>query len=119
MRTHIVIFMCFSTLLSGCMTANTALFKPEPDSGGDWIIRILGGIIDIDVGMYSVLYLGYEVDPQRGWLYSSPPGWAYPVGILCAVLITATDVAIRNSLPYRKAFYQNREAENENTKPKE
>ncbi len=73
MKALLLLLLCLSVLLSGCITANTAIFKPEPDSGGDWVARILGGYFDFGVG-FVVMGLGTIVDPEGA---INPGSW-YP-----------------------------------------
>ena len=46
MKIHLAFFLCLSVLLSGCMTANTCIFRPEPKSCGRITAQIYGGIGD-------------------------------------------------------------------------
>ncbi len=121
LRTILALFLCLSVLLSGCITANTAIFKPEPDSGGDWVIRVLGGFIDGSIA--SVISVNITLAAtdllEGGGTYGE---WmAVYMGTLLVswIGILLADTAIRSSLPYRKAYYQDKDAEEETTEADE
>ncbi len=106
-RTLLILFLCLSVLLSGCITANTAIFKPEPDSNGDWVARALGGFGDV-VFITSLLVAGGH------------PGYKNPASSsLLTIGSIIVDVIIRNTLSYRKADYQEKEAEEAATESEE
>ncbi len=119
MKTYLVLFLCLSVLLSGCITANTAIFEPEPDSGEDWAVRVLGGWGDFALG-YG---LGMGITHIVMLIDNTGPSWpSYEYIYLADFLILAgsigtilTDVVIRNALPYRKAYYQDKETEEKTT----
>lgn len=110
MKTHLVLFLCLSVLLSGCITMTTDVFKPEPDGAGDLVVRVSGGYFNIGFGFVTGLFLGYTLDPEgtvpSGTLVPGPPPWSLWAGLGLTIGLIAIDVAGRNTLPYRKAYYE-------------
>ncbi len=133
MKTHLVLFLCLSVLLSGCITANTAIFKPEPGSNGDALFRMWGGFWDLAFCIVTGTALGSliynttkEPGPSHGMqglsnlqhhLFLVVAGAL--AGLWVSIGLIYADVAWRDSLPYRKAYYQDKEAEEETTEPEE
>ena len=107
MRTPLLIFLCLSVLLSGCVTANSAIFKPEPGSSGDLLVRIAGGFTDGVIALAPIYLLEYEIDSSSGMLESFGP----VVPLLIYLGIFVFDFAISAALPYRGAYYEDKEAE--------
>lgn len=106
MKTLLSLILCFSVLLSSCITANTAVLEPEPDSSGDWAIRVVGGIGDIYFGMGIGLLLFNQTGAGKGRTLQEALGTSTLLITLFSVGTIGADVVIRNSLPYRKAYYQ-------------
>ena len=114
MKIPVALMLCFSVLLSGCISANTAMFTPEPDSGGDTFTKIWGGIwnleffwaIPIIVASVSTGSFGRkELSPEQQFQLTIVAVSA----TLATVGIFSADIAIRNSLPYRKAYYERKQ----------
>ncbi len=117
MRTYLALLLCLSVLLSGCIAVNTAIFKPEPDSGGDWAVRVLGGWGDFAIGCGLGMGITDEVMNLTDYTLTLYEYLAL-VNLLIvagAVGTTLTDVVIRNALPYRKAYYEAKKSEEEAT----
>jgi hypothetical protein len=123
MKTLLALLLCLFVLLSGCITANTVIFEPEPDSGGDWFVRIWGGIWDGAFGglaglIVAAMLSGSDFGPS--WIHSSEAAQGVDIGMgLGIFILIPIDVVIGNSLPYRKAYFQDKEVEEETTEPDE
>ena len=110
MRTPLLIFLCLSVLLSGCVTANSAIFKPEPGSSGDLLVRIAGGFTDGVIALapiYLLVLEPYERGSSSGMVKAFGPGG--PLFIYLAIFVF--DFASTAALPYRRAYYEEKEAE--------
>ncbi len=111
MKIFLALCLCLSVLLSGCITANTSIFKPEPDSGGDVFWRIIGGWWDVEfttgplIILWTILYYQQSNNEARNALLIA--ALLAPIGLILA------DVGMRNALPYRKAYYEKKETEEE------
>ena len=108
MKTHLALFLCLSVLLSGCITAATDLIKPEPDSGADVFWRFIGGWWDVEIAagpfLFAAIIIGARLsDEARGALLIA--ALLAPIGLILG------DTAMRNALPYRKAYYEAKESE--------
>ena len=57
MKTHLAVFLCLSVLLSGCMTANSAISNPRPGSAAEDLLNMWGlvGDIGISVGLAALI----------------------------------------------------------------
>ena len=106
MKTLLALFLCLSVLLSSCVTASTAIFRPDPeeDRAADTALGVLGLIGDGFIGA-GVTYLIFA--PECGALiqntYDLGQGLllAFAYGSIASTTL-AIDVAIRDVLPYRK-----------------
>ena len=99
MRTHLALFLCLSVLLSGCMTANTIIFQPEPKSGRRLVAQIVGGIGDaiIVVGIVHLLRDEYRKAAEDMVRRSNPESLGEAIaglGVSSLLLIGATYVAL-------------------------
>ncbi len=119
LRTLLVLVLCLSVLLSGCITAYTAISKPEPDSREDIVARVVGGVVDFfffGIGEMALLYETGVFSELKGWDQLDP---AISVFLLFAIGTILIDVVIRDSLSYRRAYFQDKESHEETTEPEE
>ncbi len=102
MRTPLLLLLCLSVLLSGCITTTTAIFEPEPNSGGDWCARLWGGLADASLATLAT-YIAYRA-ALGGLAGSSVPKKIW-IGTVFGLMAIPCDVAIANSLRYRQVDY--------------
>jgi len=117
-RTLLAMLLCLALLLSSCITANTAYYKPEPASGEDLFNRMVGGFLDI--GLTSgALYLAAIPAKCAGRTERPECGFLALATLAVPFLVLGADLVISDSLPYRKAYYEKKEAEDETMEPEE
>lgn len=109
LKTFLALLLCLSVLLSGCITMGTEMFKSEPRSVGDWVIRVWGGLVDLTLVSIAAEYAEYTKNEAA----------FYGIFVGGGIDILLVDIAMRNELSYRKAYYQDKESEEEATKPDE
>jgi len=103
-RTFIAMLLCLSVLLSGCISMNTAMFKPKPDGAGDIVFAIWGGYWNIQIITGSSIGIAWAADEVLKLRYDV----AVLIGCMSFVSLFAgifsADISIRNSMQYRFDF---------------
>ena len=115
LKTFLALLLCLSVLLSGCITMGTEMFKPEPRSVGDWVIRVWGGLVDFSIPI-AVSDAFSDPDYSESIYVSGGTGDEdIYVFVLGGILLIIADIALHSTLPYRKAYHEKRESEEEAT----
>ncbi len=121
------LLLCVFVLLSGCASLGTAAFKPKPESGEDSAIGIIGMLLDIGLTTAlcsapasSASSLSVRENESLGEAIArgSAP-LLISIGMAASFLAVGIDVAIRDSLPYRETYYQQKKLEKKPASPEE
>lgn len=110
MKLFIVLLLCLSVLLSSCISMNTAMFKPKPDSSGDKFLAGWGGFWNMEISMYGAMGIT--------WAGAASLNLESDVAFFIACMsfvslferILSADISYRNSMLYRY-YSQDTEAE--------
>lgn len=115
MRILLALILCLSVLLFGCITANSAIFKPKPGRAGDVALSVWGGLIDFSIPI-AVSDAFSDPDYSESIYVSGGTGDEdIYVFVLGGILLIIADIALHSTLPYMKAYHEKRESEEEAT----